>query len=237
MVCSGCCVSPVGSPPSLLAAGSHWGGMESCSTPTLLLCVGKGEAGLCLHHLLPAVPVVEVAHPACCCLLLIPEASEILKGAGEAEDVLRHPCQQRSIWEEFGHETGHIPIPPMSPLAISPLRPVCAGAWGSVDMAVAQVSSTGLAWWGRTWHMCWLLACSRVLAGSRAIHWLAPPLPPLRHVGSFETNKHPKIALRSEGCSGPSDQREAPLPCSCRKVQGSEIRRSSAPGAEKGPRG
>lgn len=127
--------------------------MESCSTLTLLLHVGKGEAGLCLHHLLPAVPVVEVTHPACRCFLLIPEASEILEGAGEAEDVLRHPCQQRSIWEEFGHETGHIPLPIPLVLALSPLRPICAGAWGSVDMAVgmamAQVS-TSLAWRGGT---------------------------------------------------------------------------------------
>lgn len=85
--------------------------------------------------------------------------------------------------------------------------------------------------------MCWPLAHARVLAGSRAIHWLAPLLPPLHHVGSFETNKHPEIALRSERGSGPSDQREAPLLCSCRKAQGSEIRRSSAPGTGKGPRG
>lgn len=59
--------------------------------PCCCLC-SKEEAGLCPHHLLPAVPVVEVAHPSCCLLLLIPEAGEVLEGAGETEDVLRHTC-------------------------------------------------------------------------------------------------------------------------------------------------
>lgn len=63
-------------------------------------------------NLLPVVPVVEVAH-ATHHLLLIPEAGEVLKGAGEAEDVLRHPRQQRSLWEEYRHEEppGQNPIP------------------------------------------------------------------------------------------------------------------------------
>lgn len=77
------------------------------------------------------------------------------------------------------------------------------------------------------------------------LHWgrgwcRAPPGPtssPPQYTRSLRTNKHPKIALRSEGSSGPSDQGEAPLPCSCRKVRGSEIRRSSTPGKGKGPGG
>lgn len=62
-----------------------------------------------------------------------------------------------------------------------------------------------------------------------------PTTPPPQYTRSLRTNKHPKIALWSGGSSGPSDQGEAPLPCSCRKVHGSEIRRSSTPG--KGPGG
>lgn len=45
-VCSGCCVAPMGSPSSLLAAGSHQDGTESCGTPTLLLSVwARGRLG------------------------------------------------------------------------------------------------------------------------------------------------------------------------------------------------